>query len=86
MENTKFCQSCAMPLTEDMYGTNSDDSKNEDYCKYCYENGSFTQEMTMEQMIAFCAPMLADHNPSITAEQATSQMQQFFPTLKRWQK
>lgn len=28
----KFCQSCAMPMTEELYGSNKDGSKNEDYC------------------------------------------------------
>ena len=28
----KFCQSCGMPLTNDVLGTNADGSKNEDYC------------------------------------------------------
>ena len=28
----KFCQSCGMPLTDDVLGTNADGSKNEDYC------------------------------------------------------
>ena len=27
----KFCQSCGMPLTEEILGTNADGSKNEDY-------------------------------------------------------
>ena len=30
----KFCQSCGMPLTEEVLGTNADGSKNEDYCMY----------------------------------------------------
>ena len=29
--NMKFCQSCAMPMTEELYGSNKDGSKNEDY-------------------------------------------------------
>ena len=32
-----FCQSCGMPLTEEVLGTNVDGSKNEDYCMYCYK-------------------------------------------------
>ena len=28
----RFCQSCGMPLTDDVLGTNADGSKNEDYC------------------------------------------------------
>ena len=47
----KFCQSCGMPLTEDVLGTNTDGSKNEDYCMYCYKDGKFLQDCTMEEMI-----------------------------------
>ncbi len=36
MEEKKFCQSCGMPLVEEILGTNADGSKNEDYCVYCY--------------------------------------------------
>ena len=42
----KFCQSCGMPLTEEVLGTNADGSKNEDYCMYCYKDGKFLQECT----------------------------------------
>ena len=39
--NQKFCQCCGMPMgdTNELYGTNADGSKNEEYCKYCFENG-----------------------------------------------
>ena len=50
----KFCQSCGMPLTDDYKGTNADGSRNEDYCNYCYMDGRFMQDMTMEQMIEHC--------------------------------
>ena len=46
-----FCQSCGMPLTEDVLGTNADGSKNEDYCIYCYRDGHFLQDCTMDEMI-----------------------------------
>lgn len=32
-KETKFCQSCGMPLTEDVLGTNADGSKNEDFVR-----------------------------------------------------
>ena len=51
----KFCQSCGMPLTEDVLGTNADGSKNEDYCMYCYKDGQFLQDCSMEEMIEHCA-------------------------------
>jgi hypothetical protein len=47
----KFCQSCGMPLNDHVLGTNADGSKNEDYCMYCYRDGKFLQECTMEEMI-----------------------------------
>ena len=43
----KFCQSCGMPLTQEILGTNADGSKNKDYCIYCYKNGKFLQEFTV---------------------------------------
>lgn len=47
-----ICQSCAMSLKEERYfGTNSDGSKNEDYCIFCFKNGSFTYEITKNEMV-----------------------------------
>lgn len=36
----KFCQSCGMPLTNEILGTNSDGSPNEEYGIYCYKASS----------------------------------------------
>lgn len=81
----KFCQSCGMPMdTEDLYGTEADGSRSVDYCKYCYEQGSFTFEGSMEEMIEICVPHMAEGNPDITADKARTMMHEFFPTLKRW--
>ena len=55
MMEQKFCQSCGMPLTDEILGTNADGSKNEDYCMYCYKDGKFLQDCTMEEMIEHCA-------------------------------
>ena len=83
----KFCQSCGMPLTPGVeLGTEADGAENPDYCGYCYKGGQFTGEMTMEEMIDFCTPMMVQGNPGMTAEQAKAQMHQFFPMLKRWKK
>lgn len=85
MENTKFCQSCAMPLTQaEDYATNKDGSKNEDYCQYCYKDGAFTADCSMDEMIEFCVPHMAGANTGLTEAQARTQMQEFFPKLKRW--
>lgn len=86
----KFCQSCGMPLTNEIFGTNADSTPNEDYCIYCYKDGKFTQDMTMEQMIDFCAQFTDEINrnsgQNLTVEQMKEQMRQFFPHFKRWKK
>ena len=84
----KFCQSCGMPLTKDVLGTNADGSKNEDYCMYCYKDGKFLQDCTMEEMIEYCAQFVGAVNEGlekpITKEEYIGQMKTYFPQLKRW--
>lgn len=81
----KFCQSCGMPMNEnEEYGTLKDGSKSEDYCSYCFSEGSFTSESSMQEMIDICVPIVAEEC-GISKEVAKAQMEQFFPTLKRWQ-
>ena len=86
----KFCQSCGMPLTNEILGTNADGSKNEDYCMYCYKDGKFLQDCTMDEMIAHCAQFVDEVNKGlpqpITKEEYIGQMKMYFPHLKRWRK
>ncbi len=87
IETTPFCQSCGMPLTDPaLRGTEADGSPSPHYCKYCYDKGKFAGDMTMEQMIDFCAPMMAKASPGMTEEDAKEQMRKFFPQLLRWRK
>lgn len=73
-----------MPLrSENDLGTNSDNSKNKEYCKFCFKNGNFTDEgLTMEQkidkMVGFAKQM------GTPEENARSFAQRVLPTLKRW--
>lgn len=82
----KFCQSCGMPLSEGVLGTNADGSKNEDYCSYCYKDGKFIADCSMDEMIEFCVGVMTKENPKLDPSDARKQMQQFFPQLKRWKK
>ena len=86
----KFCQSCGMPLTSnEVCGTNADGSLSADYCTYCYQNGKFTQDCTMDEMIEHCAQFVEEFNKDseqkVTKEEAIAMMKQEFPKLKRWQ-
>ena len=65
MEKVEFCQSCGMPLTDEVLGTNADGSKNEDYCMYCYKDGKFLQECTMDEMIEHCAQFVGAVNEGL---------------------
>lgn len=81
----KFCQSCGMPMNnEELYGSEKDGSKNSDYCKYCYENGSFTFNGSMDEMIEICVEPMVKENPQMSREKAREMMKSFFPSLKRW--
>jgi hypothetical protein len=54
------CQSCGMPLASDeMRGTESDNSLSSQYCQHCYQNGSFTDpDITIDQMAGRVAPII----------------------------
>lgn len=86
-----FCQSCGMPLNDEQHiATNKDGSKNNDYCIYCYKDGQFSNNYTMDQMIEHCLKFIDDFNKDsdkkYSIEEARTNMMKFFPTLKRWAK
>lgn len=78
-----------MPLSNpEESGTEKDGSRSRDYCIYCYKDGEFTEELTMEECIEKCARYLDEYNAhaggKVTLEQAKAMMRETFPTLKRW--
>ena len=86
-----YCQSCAMPLVaETDFGTNRDGSKNKEYCAFCFKDGQFTQNVTMEEMIQICLQysdsFKHENGESYTKEEALAGMLYYFPQLKRWKK
>ena len=85
-----FCQSGGMPLTNHVLGTNADGSKNDEYCIFCYKDGKFLQDCTMEEMIEHCASFVDAVNEAsgahMTREEYIGQMKMYFPRLKRWRK
>ena len=85
----QFCQSCGMPLTKNEdCGTNADGSICFDYCKYCYQDGKFLQDCTMDEMIEHCAQFVDEVNKNLpqpmTREEYVKMMRSFFPMLRRW--
>ncbi len=84
----EFCQSCGMPLTDEILGTNADGSKNDEYCIYCYKDGAFTGDFTMEEMVEYCSMFVEEYNKNtgkhLTCCEYKEVLRQFYPTLKRW--
>lgn len=80
-----ICQSCGMPMTPEDFGTNKDASANEEYCKYCFKDGAFTSDETLEEMIESCVKFMAEPGSEFTEEQARQYLQESMPKLKRWQ-
>lgn len=80
----KICQSCGMPMEEEsLFGTESSEKKNTDYCIYCYENGSFTSpNATLESMIETCIPFMKEDG--MDESQARAILNEQLPKLKRW--
>ena len=86
-----ICQSCGMPMkaAED-FGTNADGTENNECCTYCYQNGTFTRNVTMEEMMETNLKYIDEWNKStgnnMTADEARPILRQFLSTLKRWKK
>ena len=82
MEQT-ICQSCGMPITNsEQFGMNADGSMNQDYCIYCYKDGKFIDDVSMEEYIDMCSPYW--EQAGMTNEEMKEYCTKLFPTLKRW--
>lgn len=76
-----FCQSCGMPLADDaIISHEADGSFNEKYCKWCYADGKFLTDCTMEEMIEQCVPHLGWDDKDAAREF----MRKLLPGLERW--
>ena len=79
-----YCQCCGMPLSEDgIISKESDGSFNEDYCKWCYADGTYTYD-DMDDLIDVCVGHMV--NESFTEEQARAYMKQTLPKLDYWKR
>ena len=78
-----ICQCCGMPLEDAIIGRNKDGTLNEDYCQWCYADGTYTYS-SMDDLMEVCvAHMVSD---SFTEEQARAYMKELLPTLDYWKR
>ena len=78
-----ICQCCGMPLEDAIIGRNADGTLNEDYCKWCYADGTYTYG-DMDQLIDVCGPNMVKEG--FTEEQARAYMRQTLPGLDYWKR
>lgn len=86
VDNMQRCQSCGMPLEEaGFYGTEKDGSQANEYCKFCYQYGAYTEEdLSLEQMIERSVAYMTTQLGFEEAK-AREASQNIIPRLKRWQ-
>ena len=74
-----------MPIMEkEQLGTNIDGSLNNDYCIYCYKDGKFIDDVSLEEYIKMNVEFA--EQAGMTEEQMKKHCEEIFPTLKRWNK
>jgi len=82
-----ICQSCGMPMKKEQdFGTEENGELSEEYCKFCYSNGKFTDEgITLEEKTEKLVKMGVEQL-NMKEEQARTLAQETLPSLKRWKK
>ncbi|MBQ6539750.1 MAG: helix-turn-helix domain-containing protein [Oscillospiraceae bacterium] len=78
-----ICQCCGMPLEDSIIGRDKSGDLNEDYCQWCYADGTYTYH-DMDELINVCVSHMAGDN--FTEEQARAYMKQVLPTLDYWKR
>ena len=81
--HTLICQCCGMPLEDGIISRESDGSLNEDYCKWCYADGTYTYS-DMDDLIDVCVRHMVNDN--FSEEQARAYLKQRLPELDYWKK
>lgn len=82
VSHQNICQSCGMPLTDEaLRAAEPDGSLSAKYCRWCYADGQFVSDCTMEEMIEHCVPLMHWDD----ADQCRTYLKNLLSTLERWQ-
>lgn len=77
------CQCCGMPLEDAVLGRNKDGSINDQYCQWCFADGTYTYS-NMDDLIDVSVRNMVSEG--FTEEQARSCLKQLLPTLDYWKR
>ena len=78
-----ICQCCGMPLADGDISREPDGFFNEEYCKWCYADGTYTYN-DMDDLIEVCVKNMVSEN--FTEEQVRSYMRDLLPQLDYWKR
>ena len=81
--NQLICQCCGMPLDDSIIGRNKDGTLNEDYCQWCFADGTYTYS-NMDDLIDVCVGHMVNEN--FSEEQAKIYLKQTLPKLDYWKR
>ena len=79
----RICQCCGMPLEDGIISRDKDGSPNEDYCKWCYADGTYTYS-DMDTLIDVCVKHMVNDN--FNEQQARAYMKEKLPKLNYWKR
>ncbi|MBR0209012.1 MAG: helix-turn-helix domain-containing protein [Oscillospiraceae bacterium] len=77
------CQCCGMPLEDSILGRNKDGTLNEDYCQWCYADGTYMYG-DMDELIDVCVGNMT--SAGFSEEQARAYLKQKLPELDYWKR
>ena len=78
-----YCQCCGMPLEDSIISREKDGTLNEEYCQWCYADGTYTYS-DMDDLIRVCIPHMVEEG--FTEAEARSYMKQMLPQLDYWKR
>ena len=77
------CQCCGMPLEDAILSREKDGSLNEDYCQWCYADGTYTYS-NMDDLIDVSVRHIVAEG--FSEEQARNYLKQTLPNLDYWKR
>ncbi|MCR5736068.1 MAG: helix-turn-helix domain-containing protein [Eubacterium sp.] len=78
-----ICQCCGMPLEDTIISKERDGAFNEEYCQWCYADGTYMYS-DMDDLINVCVKNMVNEN--CTEEQARAYLKETLPKLNYWKK
>ena len=78
-----ICQCCGMPMEDSILAHNKDGSINEDYCQWCYVDGTYTYH-DLDDLIDVCVGHMVNEN--VSEEDARAYLKQELPKLDYWKR